>query len=193
MLIIALTGHTGSGKSAVARYLSSAYHAHIRASSGPLRRIATALDLPHTRQVLQRLGDAVYMELGPDAIANALLQGIPDEPETLVVIDCFRYLNEAEVFGQNHPYVLIGVKADEADRIRRARKRRQNLGDEHLTTEQLTVQDGQPTEAQIPLLLEQAEYCVLNYGTLDELHAQVDCIMRRIRSSLVSTQLYSNR
>jgi dephospho-CoA kinase len=176
-LVIGLVGGIGSGKTSVSEYLSSRYGASQHRFSQILMDILDRLYLPHRREYLQKLGASLRAELGMDVIVNAFKKDLEKDPSDLIVIDGIRYENEVEMLRSFENNLLIFITAPVRDRYERIVVRGEK-DEAAITFAEFLESEMRETERYIDVIGKKADYVIENTGTLEELYAKVDAIMR---------------
>jgi dephospho-CoA kinase len=185
-MIIGLTGHAGTGKDEVGKFLAQKYEAIVLDTSQPLRDILTDCNQAITRKSLQDLGASVSTHLGVNAIIDSLLRTAP--PNRLIVINAVRYINELRHLMQRDDFRLLGIQSHFALRLERLRERNRDNEGEQLGVEALRQLDLQPTEKEIGFLITSANTLIINDNSIPELHDSIDlafselCGLRRARA-----------
>jgi len=81
---------------------------------------------------------------------------------------------------QKNPYfVLIEIFADERVRYERLIGRGQNADDTHKTFEEFIEDHKKEAELEIPKVARVAQERIDNNGTLEQLHAQIDALVKK--------------
>lgn len=117
MLIVAITGMPGAGKSTVAKALEA--HGFKRVVMGDVireetRRRGLRPDEKNTGKVMLELRE----RLGPGAVAEVCLQSLKAMKEDVVVVDGIRSFAEVEVFAREGTVRLLAVTASRDRRFR---------------------------------------------------------------------------
>lgn len=180
---ISLVGKLRSGKSAVGDYLASNYGYTAFAFGDELkrdfhRRYPDIPRDPKPRVGYQMHGQLMREYYGEDVWIDACFENVDahrlsfSDPENVPAVICdTRQLNEAERL-KAAGYVLIRVEAPEALRIQRAVTSGDRFNLRDLTHGTETALDGYS-----------ADFTVTNGGSLPELYAQIDDIIRQLSGS----------
>lgn len=117
MLIVAITGMPGAGKSTAAKALE--VHGFKRIVMGDvireeIRRRGLAPDEKNTGKVMLEL----RKEYGPGAVAEVCLRSIKAMKEKVVIVDGLRSYAEAEVFAKHARVKLLAIHASRARRFK---------------------------------------------------------------------------
>jgi len=117
MLIAAITGMPGAGKSTAARALEA--HGFRRIVMGDVIREETKrrglpVDEKNTGKVMLELRE----KYGPGAVAEVCLRSLKGAKEDVVVVDGIRSYSEVEAFGREHRVKLMAVTASRDRRFK---------------------------------------------------------------------------
>jgi dephospho-CoA kinase len=171
-LVIGVSGRIGAGKTSAAQYLSSTYDfQYIRYS----QVLSGWLGNPETKSGLQEIGWQV-MNGGKQAELNRwlLAQITPDKS---VAVDGLRHPVDheslAKKFGSSFHLLYI-------DTARETRWMRLTGRARYQTPEEFEAADSHPVEQQIESLRPKAETVLRNEGSLEELHASLDIVIRNL-------------
>lgn len=177
--VIGLTGPNAAGKGEVAAHLvTRGFAAH--SLSDIVREAAAERGLPPERGHLIRIGNELRREGGAAALARQLLPRLKGP----TVVDSIRNPAEARLLRQELPgFVLVGVTASTAKRFERSR-RRDRAGDaaslEEFEARERQENSSDPRAQQLAATLALADHTIDNSGGLNELHEQVDRLLRQL-------------
>ncbi|MDP7454655.1 MAG: deaminase [Candidatus Peribacteraceae bacterium] len=179
---IGLTGTMGSGKGEIAKILQARGFKYISLSD-IVRDEATRRGLEHSRENLQTVGNMLRNDYGAGALGIRVREEIQKDPSSDWVIDGIRNPGENEELGALDDFSMIGVGVDSEIVIRRIMER--NRGGEVLKREAILDKlnkekgEGEPPEGQqVKKCLEEADYFLINEGTLDDLENKVMHFLR---------------
>jgi len=175
-IVVGLTGPNAAGKGEAARFLVSrglAYHS----LSDIIRAEAERLGLPPTRENLIQLGNDLRRQGGPGALAERTLAKLSGRD----VVDSIRNVAEVETLRREPAFVLLVVDAPIEIRFERARARARP-GDgttlEEFAAREQRERSADPAAQQLHLAAKSADLVVDNSGTIPELHARVEQLLR---------------
>ena len=177
--IIGLTGPFGSGCTTAARFLERKLQAH-RVSLSQLIRDTTATNPDLSREDLQRLGDSLREQLGPQVLASRAIQSISQEAE-LAVIECIK--NTAEVrflrewFGER--FFLMAIMAREPvrwSRVEEDYERRGQGQDSFLEDDRRDRNEETPFGQAVALCVDLADILIANDRGIDVQEFQEKCL-----------------
>ncbi len=182
-IILGITGEIASGKDTVTKYLVEKYGAKQFRFSDPLRDILDRLHLPQVRKNLAGLSHYLRKAFGEDILAHVIENDAKKDDHALVVIDGIRRLSDIDLVKKLPEFTLIYVEADMERRYERLTGRRQNADDQTKTFEEFKQDHLLETEMTIPPLRVDAKHIINNDGTLEELYAQVDKVMKELKQA----------
>lgn len=179
-MIIGITGTMGAGKGTVVDCLEGKGYEHISA-----RKIWTqeleARNLPVDRDSMTALANQLRAEKGPDYFVRRALKEV--KPGQDVVIESIRTVAEAELL-KSQGGVLLAVDADKKLRYSRISGRGSALDDvsykDFVRQEDAEMANKDPNKQNIAKVAACSDYVVMNNGTLEELHTQVDIFLEKL-------------
>jgi dCMP deaminase len=174
-MIIGLTGKNGSGKTAVSEYLQSRGFEYYSLSD-EIRQEIRKRGLEITREVLIDTGNELREKMGPGILAERILRNL--ESGRNYVIDSIRNPFEVEVLRRRQDFTLLTLEADDTIRFERSRRRgRENAArtfNQFMEEEARELDSSNPASQQLHATCQKADLVVVNNGTLEELHRQLD-------------------
>lgn len=184
-MILGLTGGNGAGKGEVMAFLQSKgfYAASL---SDVIREEVRARGLEVNRERLIEVGRELRATEGSAVLAQRILPRLPADQNC--VIDSFRHPEEVRVFRSRPDFRLIFVDADPRIRFERILERNRESDpstfEEFIALEEREVSNQQEHAQQLAATERMADLCILNNGTLEELHGQVSRILQRLMGDL---------
>jgi dCMP deaminase len=178
-MIIGLTGKNASGKGVVAEYLKerSFYYYSL---SDVIREEIKKRGAEITRETLIRVGNELRMNNGAAVLAERILPRL--ENDRNYIVDSIRHPAEVEVLRKNGNFRLLNIEAPEEIRFRRIKERKRESDpqtiEEFLLLEKKEVSNPESMKQQIEKCQELADFTIVNRGTLEELHKEVNKIVR---------------
>lgn len=169
----------GSGKGTVAKYIAEKYKGNYYRFSTMLRDILDRLHLEQSRANLPKLSVALREAFGEDIFDKVMIGDIEKDENEIIVVDGMRRLKDVESLRNIAGFKLIYVDAELENCYRRIVKRNQYVGDSEETLEQFKKEHQDEPETQIRALKDISDFAVENNGTLDELYAKVDEIIKK--------------
>ncbi|MDP3765122.1 MAG: AAA family ATPase [Nanoarchaeota archaeon] len=182
-MIIGLTGKNAAGKGEVANYLQKKGFIYYSLSD-VIREEATKRGLEHSRDNLINLGNELRKGHGADYLAKKINDKIKQQLKKIkdqnFVIDSIRSPFEAKELMKNKLFVLLGIKAPIETRFKRLLERNR-LGDAK-TLEEFKQQERREnlksdTNQQLDATFKLANKVIVNEGTLEELHKNIDKLL----------------
>lgn len=132
---------------------------------------------------MRLMANRLRAEHGDDYLVTYYLEKIATDHTERAVIESIRALAEARTL-KEHGGILIAVDADQALRYARIQERKSSSDqisfEEFVAQETLELNDPDPHGMQKQKVMESADYTVLNNGTLNELHAQLDIVLEKV-------------
>lgn len=178
-LIIGLTGPISSGKGTVKNYIVEKYKAEDCRFSTILRDILGRVDMPICRENLQKLSTSLRHTFGEDLLAKAITKDAQELASDIVVIDGIRRMTDIGHLIMLEHFVLVSIDADPKTRYERLILRNENEDDKCKTFEGFLDDHKRETEITIPEVMTYAKEGINNNGSLDDLHKQVDDIIKK--------------
>jgi dephospho-CoA kinase len=181
-MIIGLAGSFGGGKGTVVDYLTTVRGFRHYSASKFITEEIVRRGLPVNRNSMIVVANELRAEHGPTYIIDmlyerAMVAGGDAIIESLRAVAEVRRIKELGGF-------VIGVDADPKLRYERARTRgseKDNVTyEEWLAQEQKEINPDDPTKQNIFGALDEADVVVQNNGTLEELHAEIDNVLKKI-------------
>ena len=178
MITIGLVGSIGSGNDTAGQYIIQNYSFTMCTFSYYcLGDILKKSGLELTRENLQRLGKEIRARDGNASVAKLLWAKIEARKEEKVIINGFRYPEELAFFKENSSeFMLIGVDCPLPVRYERVR-RRNTKERKAMTLDEFKAYESAATELNIPILLNSADYIVINDSDLNTLYRRIDAIL----------------
>lgn len=162
MLIIAITGMPGAGKSTAARALESLNLRKVVMGDvirEETKRRGLAPDSKNTGAVMKELRE----KLGEGAVAELTLQSIEALGEDAVIVDGIRSIAEVEIFRRNADVVLLAIHASRKRRFELLKER--GRSDDPLNWETFLVRDERELAVGIGRAIALADEIVSNEHT----------------------------
>jgi dephospho-CoA kinase len=170
--LVGLTGTNGAGKGEVAAYLMKKGYAYVSLSDeirDELRRKGKEI----TRDSLIAAGNALRRRYGADVLARRVMKKV----RARTVIDSIRNAREVAFLRQQKGFVLVAVEAPVELRFERARQRgrAESAGtlEEFVAKEKQEMRGGTSGQ-QIRHCLDLADVTIVNDGSLQALHRQIE-------------------
>jgi len=187
-IIIGVSGEIASGKDTVGKYMVEKYQATALRFSQPLRDMLDRLFLEQNRENMAKLSLYLRKAFGEDMFSRVILAEAEKSPSDLVVVDGIRRAPDILHLESEEHFYFIYVETSSEARYQRLIQRRQNTDDAMKTQVQFEKDALLETETQIRALKERADFIVTNDGTLEELYAQIDEIISKLKTQGVFSE-----
>lgn len=181
MIIVGITGKSGSGKGTVVEYLVKKGFKYYSVGDF-LKQKLKSKKLEPTRKNLQDIGNELRKKYGPDYVVKNLYAKAAKENKN-AVIESIRNPKEAEFIKKQLNSLLLAVEAD--IRIRYQRIKNRNETKDKVTFKQFMV--GEERELQIKdknaqsleTCMQMANYKLDNNKSLKSLYQQIDEVLQK--------------
>lgn len=178
-IIFGFAGEIASGKGTAAKYLAERYGATTYRFSTALREVLRRLHLPEDRGTLQTLSTFLRKEFGEDTLAKVIFEDAKNDASPLIVIDGVRRLEDVKYLREIPEFTLCFITAPMKTRHERLVLRGENADDRTKTYEGFVKDhEGEP-EREIAKLEAFAAEVIDNAGTLPELYATLDAMVKK--------------
>jgi dephospho-CoA kinase len=187
-MIIGIVGTIGSGKGTVVAYLKQHEFVHYSAS-GILTEMLEHRGEQVDRDAMGRIAREIRAD-DPDGMGKVLIERYQKDHPEKAIVEALHSIGEVE-YVKRHGGVVIGVDASVDVRYERIRKRGSVKDDVTYEkfVEQARREDDGGTDASghnIRGAIAHADYTLVNNGTLEELHTQIDAVLEKIGTTLHS-------
>lgn len=181
MIIIGITGTLGAGKGTVVEYLKERYgfvHFSVRDF---LREEVIRRGLVPNRDSFTLVANDLRAQHSPSYIADQLYERAAAKGRN-AIIESIRTLGEIDALSQKAHFQLWAVDADPKIRYQRAVIR--NSETDHvdyetfIANEQREMTSTDPNKQNLSECIRRANAVLYNNGTMDELFAQTDALMK---------------
>ncbi|MEM3406023.1 MAG: AAA family ATPase [Nitrososphaerota archaeon] len=182
LLVFGIAGMPGAGKTEVCKILSKKFNAPIYIMGDIIRRIAKERNIEPSRNNLEKIMIKIREEEGEDIIAKKIFEEIKlsNIKNGVIIIDGIRSIHELDFFKKNFEnFILLAVIASKENRFLRLFKRRRE--DDPSSFEEFIKRDRIESLIGLGAVLAEADFYILNDGTLKELNKQIQKI-----SSIIS-------
>lgn len=177
-MIIGVVGTFAAGKDAVADYIASKGFTHV-SSGDVVRQYIRDNNLGGLdRDNLRKVANSTRAEKGGDFFIRHALDSAPRP----LVISGLRSSIEIEAV-KREGGVIIGVDAPVSRRYGWAKSRGRiddSITEEKFKQQELAEESDKPTDCQITVVMGMADYDIANDGTLEQLQAKIDDVLKRI-------------
>ena len=182
MIIIGITGTLGSGKGTVVEYLKAKGFKHY-SMSGFITVEIKRRGLPVSRDTMTEVANDLRARYSPSYIAESLCaeaKGVGQD----AVIESIRAEGEIKALRREPNFILLAIDADQAIRYQRITTRGSEK--DHISFEKFQADEARefsstdPTKQNLSRCIALADHKLMNNGTVGELYAQVDEILKII-------------
>jgi len=178
MLIIAVTGMPGSGKSTVSKALSQELSASLFVMGDLVRDEVVRRGLPLTAENIEQVATELRSRHGRGAVGVLLLERLKGIKADYIVVDGLRSPEEVKVLRSLAPTCVIAVHAAPLIRLRRYLSRSRE-GEKSLDT--FWLRERKNLEYGIGDVIATADFVIVNEGSIEELMTSVKRIVEVIR------------
>ncbi|MEM9336945.1 MAG: AAA family ATPase [Patescibacteria group bacterium] len=178
-MIIGITGTLGAGKGSIVAYLKERGFVHY-SGSAMLRKILEERGDEVNRDAYSRLAGEIRGE-DPQGLAKLLWQQYESEDPEHAVIEALHDLGEAD-FVKEKGGQIIAVDADIDTRYHRVVARgseKDKVTFDHFR-EQIQREEEGGGHHNIRAVINMADYVIMNNGTIEELHQEVERVLQEI-------------
>lgn len=178
-MYIGLTGNMGSGKGAIAQFLTRKNFKYISLSDF-VRQEADKRGMEHSRENLQNIGNELRSENGAGVLGARVREEISKEPLINWVVDGIRNPSEAHEMKKLENFFVVAVTAGKEVLLKRLLERNrssENNASEEEILAKLSRENGQGeplTGQQIGQCMGMADYSIINEGTFTELEKKIN-------------------
>lgn len=176
-IILGLTGEICAGKGTIVKYLEEKHGATSYRFSTMLRDLLKRLYLPTSRETMQNISTAIRQYLGEDIMAKVIAEDVKNDKNNIIVVDGVRRAADIKYLREVPGFKLDRIVADPETRYKRLLERKENPGDENKTYEEFLADHKKEADAQVPIVMAQADLEISNNGNLADLYKQVDQII----------------
>ncbi|MEB3780288.1 MAG: AAA family ATPase [Desulfurococcales archaeon] len=179
LLLIAVTGMPGSGKSSVAKAIAEILGAEVYVMGDVVRREVARRGLELNTRNLEAVASELRRLYGRSAVAKLLLEELRGLEAEYTVIDGLRGREEAEVFRSLGGLCIVAVHSSPLTRYRRllARGRRDDIRG----WDDFRLRDERNIEFGIGEVIALADYMIVNEGSLEDLRKASERVAVAIR------------
>ncbi len=182
-MILGITGTDGAGKGTVVEYLvQEKGFTHYEARALFVEEI-NRQGLPVDRANMRIVANELRARHGDSFLVDTYLRRAQEEGRKDFIIESIRAAAEAAAL-KAAGGILLSVDADQKLRYERIQSRASESDrvsfEEFVAHEELEMNDPDPHGMQKAAVIAAADYTVLNNGSLEELHAQIDAVLTRV-------------
>lgn len=180
-IVIGFVGQLSSGKDTVVDYVKDHYGAEVFGFSKILKEILVTLDLEQNRDNYVKVSEIVREHFGDDILSKVMAKRVNESDAKIIAVDGVRRESDYQYLKNNPDFYLVNVFASPETRYERLKKRTEKKDDQGKTWEEFLEDHKKSTEVTIEEVARQADFTVDNNGTLEDLFANIDEIMTKIK------------
>lgn len=178
--VLGAIGQNGSGKDEVLKYLRTKYGVPFLSTGDVVREIASKEGVEPTRENLGKISDRYFREFGKGYFIKLLADKIRQTVWEIAGISGIRALEDVsllkDIFGQD--FILIHVYITDPH-VRYSRMvARQEERDPRSYEEFLQQDQAEEELFSLKAAEQQADYSLSNDGTLDDMHLEIDMLVK---------------
>lgn len=177
-IVVGIVGESGSGKDTVAAYLANVYHVVPLRFSEPIKDVLLMFFDHPSREDQAWIAVEFKKHFGKDVFCRALKKKLPSEEH--VSFNGLRYLVDYEFLRSIENNFLIYVTASQKVRWQRIFDRGEKSDDNLSLKQFIEMEANLETERDIPLIGSKADFTITNEGTVEELLAGTDEVMKKM-------------
>ncbi|HMA78155.1 MAG TPA: AAA family ATPase [Candidatus Paceibacterota bacterium] len=189
-MIIGITGTDGAGKGTAVEYLKTKGFTHYSAREFIVAEIERQA-LPVTRNQMRLTANQMRAEHGNEYVIKQAYEQAAAAGITNAVIESVRAAAEAKYL-KSQGGILLAVDANPELRYERVQARRsasdQVTYEQFLEQEALEKNDPDPNGMQKAIVMEMADYTIMNDGTVAELEKQIETFLNIFASDQPITE-----
>jgi dephospho-CoA kinase len=181
--VIGVVGLNGSGKDEVLKYLKVKYSVPFISVGDIVREIATREGLELTRENLDDVSQKYFKLYGQGYFLKLVIEKIKSNSWPVCGVSGVRSPDDVALLRSafNNDFVLVKVYISD-DKLRFTRMLARGSRRDNLTFAQFLEQDKASQNIfQIQDTLQMADAAISNDGTLDDLHAQIERLIKQLR------------
>lgn len=177
-IILGFAGEISSGKGTAAKYLVEKYAGSTHRFSTMLRDVAKRMYLEENRENLQKISTIFRQNFSEDILSKVIFHDTQNDEHEVVVVDGVRRFSDIEYLKTLPEFKLVYIDASLEKRYERIVGRGENADDSSKTFEEFKKDQEQEAESQIRDLKGKADFVLDNNGSLEDLYAQIDKIIK---------------
>lgn len=182
MIIIGITGTIGAGKGTIVSYLEAKGFGHYSSRKFIVAEIERR-GMPVNRDSMTAVANDLRAAHSPSYIAEQLYKEAAFA-NTKAIIESIRTEGEVVELRKMGNFYLLAIDAD--PKIRYARIVSRGNETDHISFEKFTAEEARemtstdPTRQNLSRCIELADFRIINDGTIEELHRQIDAVLAEI-------------
>ena len=182
-MLIGITGTDGSGKGTVVDYLVKEKGFTHYSARAIWLEIFKERNIEPSRANMRLVANEMREKHGNDFVVSHYLRLLKEDGAQNAIIESIRATAEAETLKSNGG-ILVAVDAGQEIRYARVQRRRSESDkvtlEQFIAHEDLETNDPNPHGMQKQKVIAMADFIIMNNGTLEELHAQIEEVFNTI-------------
>lgn len=180
-IILGFVGDLASGKGTICKYLKEKYGVDSYRFSTMLRDILDRIYVEKNRENLQDLSTFLRGRYGQDIMSKVIVQDVLNDKNNIVAVEGIRRPTDITYLQELPGFNLIYITADPKIRWQRMVLRKENADDAGKTFEQFLKDEQAEADMLIKELGKKAERTIVNNGTIEQFHAEMENILTKIQ------------
>ncbi len=178
--VIGVVGKIGSGKDEVLKYLKSKYGIPYLSTGDLVRDIAVKEGLAPTRENLEIISERCFIEMGKGCFVRMVADEIKKNGWKTAGISGIRAPADVHILKEMFGNAFILIRVDVADtKLRFQRVLKRHEARDPVKYEEFLVQErGEEEVFHVEKTAAMANYALKNDGTIDDLHRQIDALVK---------------
>ncbi len=168
-----ICGRSGSGKWNLAKYLQEKYGAILYQFSHPLHAILLDLDIPNTRDNLEKLSLSLRQNFGEHILGFWAHEFVEKNKWECIVLECIRRVESLKGWEDQIDHI-IWIDTDSHIRYSRMLLRWEKSKEDILTYEDFFRQESWEAEQSLGKLRDRADIMIDNNFSIEELYADFE-------------------
>lgn len=180
-IVLGLVGEMAAGKSTATEYIKQKYQAVTFRFSDALRDVLTRLHVENSRSNMQALSTLLRQQFGEDLLSKVMALDVEQSPAEFIITEGVRRPTDIADLKKFPQFHLIALSIPERTRYERLIQRSENIDDQNKTWEQFQADGRAESEQKIKEIAAQAEFKIDNSGTIEQLQAQIDAVVKKLK------------
>jgi dephospho-CoA kinase len=180
-IILGLAGEIAAGKGTVAKYIVEKHSGSIHRFSTMLRDVAKRMYLDESRENLQKISTIFRENFKDDLLSQVIFHDVNNDSHDIIAVDGVRRSPDIAYLRKIDGFELVYIDTDIKNSYERIIKRGENTDDINKTFEEFQKDHEREAELRIKDLKNEADFVIDNNGSFNELYAQVDEIIKKLK------------
>jgi len=182
-IVLGIIGEIATGKTTATDYLIEKYGAKSVRFSDSLGSGLDRFYIEKNRHNYQTLSRIMRENFGQDIISKTVARDIEGFDTEIVITEGIRRPSDVNFLTSTYPnnFFTINIESKEEDRFSRLATRGEKPDDATKTWEEFQKDGTAEAEVAIKDIAKDAQFTINNNGTLEELHSQIEEILKKIK------------